>query len=285
MFALIITCLVLLGFYAVFVEPMMSPRVTRYTVPFSTDDFGQKPLKIAVLTDLHACWPWMERRRIKRIVKQMNGLGADMIALLGDYHSGMHPPFARPLASVDEWAHPMGSIKAPLGAFAVLGNHDWQEGGESAIAALQRQGVTVLENQAVRVPAHGNTHLWVIGLGDQYGKLCDLQGEDRRDDLELALSQVEDDGSPRLLLAHEPDILRDAEGRVDLILSGHTHGGQVRLPFIGALTIPSFLDRKYAKGVFEENETTLIVGSGLGCSSLPLRFLCPPELLLIEINV
>ncbi len=163
--------------------------------------------------------------------------------------------------------------------------HDWLEGGEDAREALEASGVTVLENRAKRISARGNSNFWILGLDDQYGEACQLHGTGRRDDLEVALSQVKDDNAPRILLAHEPDIFPEAQKFVDLTVSGHTHGGQVRLPFIGALTIPSRLDRKFAKGAFEENGSTLIVGSGLGCSGFPIRFLCPPELLLIEIYV
>ncbi|MGG9999346.1 metallophosphoesterase [Pseudovibrio ascidiaceicola] len=281
--AFIIIFIMLLGIYAVFVEPWLPPRITRHKVVVSPETLGQKPLQIVVMTDLHACWPWMRPERISRIVERVNSLEPDLIALLGDYHTAMHPPFAKPLASAAAWAQPMRHLKAPLGVFGVLGNHDWLEGGEDAREALEASGVTVLENRAQRVSTRGNSHVWLLGLDDQYGEACQLHGAGRRDDLEVALSQVEDDSAPRILLAHEPDIFLDAKKSVDLTVSGHTHGGQVRLPFIGALTIPSRLDRKYAKGAFEENGSTLIVGSGLGCSGLPIRFLCPPELLLIEI--
>ncbi len=272
-----------LGFYAVFIEPLLSPKVTRHKVVVSPDALGQQPVRIAVLTDLHACWPWMRPKRISGIVDRVNGLEADIVALLGDYHTAMHPPFAKPLATASHWAQPMERLNAPLGAFGVLGNHDWLEGGEDARDALEAHGVTILENRALRVSTRGNSHIWLIGLGDQYGEACQIHGTGRRDDLEAALSQVEDDKAPRILLAHEPDIFPEAQEFVDLTVSGHTHGGQVRLPFVGALTIPSQLGRKYAKGAFEENGSNLIVGSGLGCSGLPIRFLCRPELLLVEI--
>ncbi|MFS8183576.1 metallophosphoesterase [Pseudovibrio denitrificans] len=281
--ALIILFVVLLGIYAVFVEPWLPPKITQHKVVVSPDALGQKPLRVVVLTDLHACWPWMRPERIKRIVERANSLEPDLITLLGDFHTAMHPPFAKPLTAAADWAQPMERLKAPLGVFGVLGNHDWLEGGEEAREALEASGVTVLENKAQRVSTRGNSHVWIIGLDDQYGEACQLHGKGRRDDLEVALSQVEDDMAPRILLAHEPDIFLEAKKSVDLTLSGHTHGGQVRLPFIGALTIPSRLDRKYAKGAFEENGSTLIVSSGLGCSGLPIRFMCPPELLLIEI--
>lgn len=278
-----VVAVVSLGIYAVLIEPLLLLRVSRHKVVLSPDAADNPPLTISVLTDLHACWPWMGPKRIARIVKRANQHNPDVVALLGDYHTAMHPPFAKGLENASEWAAPLSGLKSKLGTFGVLGNHDWLEGGEEAKEALEQSHVTVLENEALRIATHGNSHIWIIGLGDQYGTTCDLQGEGRRDNLQLALSGVDDDKAPRILLAHEPDIFREAAEHVDLTISGHTHGGQVRVPFIGALTIPSRLGRKYAKGLFEENKSTLIVGSGLGCSGLPLRFFCPPELLLIEI--
>ncbi len=113
--------IVLLGIYAVFVEPWLPPRITRHKIVVSPEASGQKPILIVVMTDLHACWPWMRPERIMRIVKQVNSLEPDLVALLGDYHTAMHPPFAKPLASAVEWAWPMQHLKAPLGAFGVLG--------------------------------------------------------------------------------------------------------------------------------------------------------------------
>ncbi|KZL20106.1 putative metallophosphoesterase [Pseudovibrio axinellae] len=285
MLAFIFIFVVVLGMYAVFVEPLLLLKVVRHKVVKSPEALGQKPLKVAVITDLHACWPWMGPERITRIVTRVNELDADVVALLGDYHTGMHSPFAKPLETASAWAKPMSALRAPLGVLGVLGNHDWLEGGEEAREALEANGVTVLENRALRVSTRGNSHVWFIGLGDQYGKAEQLHGSGRRDDLDAALSLVEEDAALRVLLAHEPDIFVKSKDHVDVTISGHTHGGQVRLPFIGALTIPSRLDLKYARGAFEENESTLIVGSGLGCSGLPIRFLCPPEVLLIEIYV
>lgn len=137
-----------LGFYAVFIEPLLSPKVTRHKIVVSPDALGQQPVRIAVLTDLHACWPWMRPKRISGIVDRVNGLEADIVALLGDYHTAMHPPFAKPLATASHWAQPMERLNAPLGAFGVLGNHDWIEGGEDARDALEAHGVTILENRA-----------------------------------------------------------------------------------------------------------------------------------------
>ncbi|MDD7909505.1 metallophosphoesterase [Pseudovibrio exalbescens] len=266
--------------YAVLVEPMRVPVVRRYTMPMRG---LAHPLRVAALGDFHACVPWMNEQRILGIVRQVNGLKPDLAMLLGDFETGIHAPFLLRKLKPDEWARPLAELEAPLGRFAVLGNHDWLEDLQGARQALAEAKIPVLENEARLIPVGGNEAIWVAGLADQYtnGKLW--QGREGADDLDGTLAQIFEDQHPVLLLAHEPDIFEEPMDRVGLVLSGHTHGGQVRLPFLGALTVPSRFGTKYAQGLFRRGGTRLLVTAGLGCSRLPLRFNCPPEIMLVDL--
>ncbi|MCI4660829.1 MAG: metallophosphoesterase [Neomegalonema sp.] len=280
-----------LGGYAVAAEPFRL-RVQRYRLtPKSWP--SNSPLRIAALADLHACEPWMSPARIASIVARTNALAPDLIVLLGDYTTGHR--FVRRTLDPDDWAAPLGSLRAPLGVHAVLGNHDWWEdqgaqarggGPLEARLALERAGIAVYENDAVRIKAPWGG-FWLAGLGDQlalvpgrkWGRFV-MQG---RDDLPGTLAQIRDD-APVILMAHEPDIFAKLPAsQVALTLCGHTHGGQVRL-FGHAPVVPSAYGNRYAYGHVHERGNDLIVSGGLGCSVLPVRFGMPPEIVQIDIT-
>lgn len=280
----------LLAGYAFGVEPGLLVRTKRYafTPPGWTP--GLK-LRVALVADVHACEPWMTAERIGRIVERTNALNADLILLLGDYSSSMN--LVTDYVHSDEWAPILARLRAPQGVYAILGNHDWWEdkaaqrnghGPTFGQQALEANGVPVLENRAVQLEKDG-IPFWVAGLGDQ---LAFLPSEQRKtgwrgtDDLPGTLAQVTDD-APLLLMAHEPDIFPDVPERVSLTLSGHTHGGQVRL-FGWSPVVPSQFGNRYAYGHVMEDGRHLLVSGGLGCSIAPVRFGCPPEIVLLELG-
>lgn len=279
-----------LGGYAIGLEPARLV-VTRYrlTPPGWPADF---PLRIAALSDLHACRPWMSPERIRSIVAETNALEPDIIVLLGDYVAAMRR-FTRPVAA-EEWAEPLRALSAPLGVHAVLGNHDWWEDAEAQArgagpifseTALRRVGVSVYDNDAARLEKDGRP-FWLLGLGDQIA-LNRGGFFNGVDDLPRTLAQISD-GAPAILLAHEPDIFARVPARVALTLSGHTHGGQVRLLKWSPL-VPSRFGNRYAYGLVEEPDVdgrprSLLVTGGLGLSVLPIRFGVPPEIMLVELG-
>jgi hypothetical protein len=233
----------------------------------------------------------MPPARITEIVARTNALGADAILLLGDYTAG-HPFQTRAVAAA-ETARILAGLRAPLGVHGVLGNHDWWEdtavqragrGPPAAQVAFVEAGLTVYENRAVRLVKDGQP-FWLAGLGDQLafiirgGRRWRFRGVD---DLEGTLAQVTDD-APVILLAHEPDIFPRVPDRVSLTVSGHTHGGQVRLLGYSPV-VPSEFGNRYAYGHIREQGRDLIVSGGLGCSILPVRFGVPPEIVLIELG-
>lgn len=279
-----------LGAYAVGVEPLLLERIATHRV--TPRAWGQAPmLRIAVLADIHACEPWMTERRIQGIVAQCNELAADVIVLLGDYTAG--PRFMTRQVHSPEWSRALAKLAAPLGVYAILGNHDWWEdrtaqrlghGPTFGRLALEAAGITVLENDAVRLSLNGSA-FWLAGLADQLALLPGRQwGRTHTtglDDLPGTLAQVTDD-APVVLLAHEPDIFPQVPARVALTLSGHTHGGQVRL-FGHSPVVPSRFGNRYAYGHVVENGRNLVVSGGLGCSVAPIRLGVPPEITLVEI--
>lgn len=280
-----------LGGYAFAVEPLWRLSITRYRLTPPGWPAGLK-LKLAVVADLHAGEPQMGPARIADIVARTNALGADAILLLGDYDA-KHNWLTRQIEPA-EWAPLLADLKAPLGVHAVLGNHDWwhdwqahaaRKGPVAARRALERVGIPVYENDAVRLVKDGRP-FWLAGLGDQVAFRIGRQG--RRwlfrgvDDLPGTLGKIGDE-APVVLMAHEPDIFSRMPDRVALTISGHTHGGQVRL--LGwSPVVPSQFGNRYAYGHVVEEGRHLIVSGGLGCSILPVRFGVPPELVLVEVG-
>jgi hypothetical protein len=269
-------------------EPELQLQVTRYQVlpPQWPADFN---LKIAVIADLHACDPWMSLHRIQEIVDHTNSLGADITVLLGDYVAG-HRHVTR-FIPAGEWASVLAGLKAPLGVHAILGNHDYwddrivQSNGQGetvARRALEAAGIPVYENDVQRLSKAGRS-FWLAGLGDQlaYAPARRFRPVKRVgvDDLSATLGKVTDD-APVILLAHEPDVARRVPSRVALQLSGHTHGGQVRLMGWSPVS-PS--GQRLAYGHIRMN-CDVVVSGGLGCSIVPFRLGVPPEIVQVTLG-
>ena len=263
-------------------------KVTRYDLapPQWPADFK---LKIAVIADLHACDPWMSLKRIEGIVAHTNALGPDITLLLGDYVAG-HRKVTR-FIPAEEWAAVLATLKAPLGVHAVLGNHDWWEdkdvqraghGLPIAGRALESAGIPVYDNDAKRLSKDGRP-FWLTGLGDQLAYMPARRFRPVRrigvDDLGATLAKVTG-GAPVILMAHEPDIARRVPSRVALQLSGHTHGGQVRLAGWSPIA-PS--GRELAYGHIRK-DCDVVVSGGLGCSIMPFRLGVPPEIVLVTLG-
>ncbi|GJE16245.1 metallophosphoesterase [Methylobacterium marchantiae] len=276
--------------YGVGVEPMRL-AVTRYRIrPMAPWPEGLS-LRIVAVSDVHACDPFMKPEHIRRIVDLANGLGGDVIVLLGDYVRGTRA-FTTIVAPA-EWAPVLGALKAPLGTYAILGNHDWwadraacERGHGPTLAgeALTGVGIRVLQNEALPLRVRGH-EVWLAGLGDQlsFQRTWWRYGFKRMgsDDLPATLAAIPK-GASSILLAHEPDIFPQVPAHVALTLSGHTHGGQVRL--LGyAPVVPSRYGRRYAYGHVRE-QTDLVVSGGLGMSGLPIRLGITPEIVVVDLS-
>ena len=290
-----------LASYAFVIEPLWRLIVTRYALQPANWTRGLK-LKVAILADIHACNPWMSIGRLEQIVERTNRLKPDITLLLGDFSAGISSRFVTSYVHSSDWAPVLAKLEAPLGRYAILGNHDWWEdktaqkqghGPTFGQLALQNVGVPVLENQSVRILHDGNP-FWVAGLGDQlallprkeYGRTT-WQG---MDDLPQTLDAVPKT-EPIILMAHEPDIfpnVLETQTPVALTVSGHTHGGQFRV-FGHSPVVPSRYGNKYAYGHMIEprpdgGTCDLLVSGGLGCSIAPVRFGVPPEIVLLELS-
>lgn len=275
--------------YGVGVEPMRL-RIKRYH-PMPRQWPADFPLRIAVLADLHACDPWMSLDRIEGIVERTNALNADIVVLLGDYVAG-HRRVTR-FIPANEWAAVLARLKAPLGIHAIMGNHDyWDDkivqragrGPTVAHRALEAAGIPVYENDAVRITKDGRP-FWLAGLGDQlaYTPARRIRTVARVgvDDLNETLAKITDD-APVILLAHEPNIATRVPARVALQLSGHTHGGQIRV--LGwSPAVPAQQGLKLAYGHIRL-KCDVIISGGLGCSILPVRVGVPPEIVMVTLG-
>lgn len=227
-------------------------------------------LRVALVSDVHAGGPRVRPRRLERILSEVAGAHADLIALTGDYvdpevlGGGRVEPGAV--------AARLAALRAPLGAVAVLGNHDWLHEGHAVERALRHAGLRVLENEAVRLEARGGP-LWVAGVAD-------LRERDPR--VGSALAAVPE-GEPVLLLAHDPDVFPYVPARVSLTLAGHLHGGQIDLPLVRRV-MPSRHGGRFKEGLVVEGGRHLFVSRGVGETGLPLRIRARAEVPLLVLR-
>ena len=276
--------------YGIGIEPIWRLNIASYALTPAKWPSDLK-LRIAAIADMHACEPFMSLDHIERIVDATNALQPDLVVLLGDFEAKHR--FVTKLVPGREWAGKLSQLKAPLGAYAVLGNHDWwdeteaqrrQKGPVLVRRYLESQNIPVLENQAVRLVKIGKA-FWLLGLADQLA-LIRRHGDRRYShglhDLPATLGQVSDD-APAILLAHEPDIFPKVPERIALTRSGHTHGGQIRMLGYSPL-VPSRYGNRYAYGHVQEDGHSLIVSGGLGESRLPVRLGVPPEVVVVDIG-
>jgi predicted MPP superfamily phosphohydrolase len=271
------------GLYSMVIEPGFRLMRKHWRVAHPAWPAALRPLHIAVLTDLHAMNPWMPVGRIEHIVAEANALKPDLILLLGDYVPDYRlKRLSTGDVSIADWSSALGQLRAPLGMFAVLGNHDWWTDARGVRRGLEKAGIAVLHNQSVRLTLDGR-RFWLAGLGDQLA-IPLHPGFRGTDDLGATLAPAMGDQDPLILMAHEPDIFVRVPDRVTLTLSGHTHGGQVNLPFIGRPVIPSTYGQRFAYGHVVESGRHLIVSSGLGMTAVPIRFRVPPEIALVTLG-
>jgi len=256
------------GLVVGYLTALRDPVVREAQVALPGWPAGQRPLRLLLMSDIHVAGPDMPPERLARIVEQANALRPDLILFAGDFISEKRT--ATRWYGFDEALAPLAGLRAPLGSVAVLGNHDHWADTAGATRALQRAGVRVLSNDAVRVGPLG-----IGGLDD------DFTG---RDDLPRTLARMRAVGGVPLVLSHSPDPFPDVPGDVGLMLAGHTHCGQVALPWLGALTYVSRHGDRYACGRIDEQGRTLFVGAGIGTSVLPLRFWAVPDMWLIEVG-
>ena len=237
-------------------------------------------LSITVIADLHAGGPAMGIERVRQVVDAAQALNSDLVVVLGDYFATHR--FITEHVPHSAWAAELGRLKARLGVYAILGNHDWWfdiAGVRGALAAVR---IPVLENDAVLLK-DGGRRFWLAGIGDQLAYWLGPNHFRGVDNLPGTLAKVTTE-DPVILLVHEPDIFTRVPPRVALTLAGHTHGGQIKFPFIPPLWVPSQYGPRFAYGHIVERNRHMIVSGGLGCSKVPLRLGVPPEIVRVTLG-
>ncbi|MGC2617875.1 MAG: metallophosphoesterase [Acidobacteriaceae bacterium] len=229
-------------------------------------------MRIVQISDIHFD-EYTEPFFVREVVRHVNALRPDMVVLTGDFISFGPMPHAFARKKAPECAAILSGI-ACLQRYASLGNHDCIVGARYVTGPLEDHGIRMLHNKAVPLERDGQ-RLWLAGLGSA----CCADSHP-----ETALPRaVQSGGEPVVVLAHEPDVLPEiAKYNVDLMLSGHTHGGQVRIPFLPPLALPVY-GKNYVEGIFRHGPTQLYVNRGIGAVGLPFRFRCPPEITVLTL--
>jgi uncharacterized protein len=256
-----------LGAYSLWFEPRRLV-VRRVEVVLPAWPAALDGLRVGVMTDLHAGMPHAGLDAVGRAADTLQAEQPDLICLLGDFID-RRALFAGPI-DAQLLAERLTALSAPRGVVAVLGNHDWYAGARRIAAALFEIGIPVLEDDAQRA----GDGLWIAGVGDFRVRGANVS---------RALARVPADDAV-VLLSHDPDVFPSVPGRVALTLSGHTHGGQVGIPFLRRPFIPSHYGERYVHGHIEEGGRHLFVSSGVGTSGIPVRLLMPPEVVILSLR-
>jgi len=249
------------------------PRLVRQEISLRRWPSRLDGFTIALLSDFHYD-PYFSVHPIRSAVEMVNGLQPDLIALTGDFVSvpwfGDH---AKGAALAEPCAQLLRKLRAPHGVWAVLGNHDAYTDPDRVTDTLKAVGIPVLSNRSVAIEKDGS-RFWISGVDDVLEGTADLPS---------ALHGVPA-GEAVVLMAHEPDYADFvASYPIDLQLSGHTHGGQVKIPFLRPLYLPE-LAKKYVQGFFHVRDLALYTNAGIGTVQLPVRWNCPPEVTHIKVK-
>jgi predicted MPP superfamily phosphohydrolase len=228
-------------------------------------------LRVAILADLHVGSPGNDLDRLARVVAETNAARPDLVLIVGDLviQGVLFGSFVAP----EDTARVLAGLKAPLGAHAVLGNHDHWLDAPRVARALEAHGISVLEDRAHALRFRDQT-LWLAGVSDFW---------EGPHDIARALAEVPADAAV-ILFTHNPDLFPDVPARVAITLAGHTHGGQVWLPLLGTPIIPSQYGQRFASGHIVEGGRHLFVATGVGTSILPVRFGVPPEISIVALG-
>jgi predicted MPP superfamily phosphohydrolase len=230
--------------------------------------------RIAQISDIHL-EEFTEPFFLERVVRHVNALAPDLVLLTGDFVTMGASNFLSGSHAAYRCAELLATLTCPH-RYAILGNHDIAVGAPLVTHALQANGIPVLINRYLPIERKG-ARIWLCGVDDPATSVPDLDS---------ALPARPD--GPVILMAHEPDyadsvIEHPRAPLIDLMLSGHSHGGQVRLPFFGPMVLPP-LGKKYFEGHYSFNQMQLYVNRGIGTVGVPFRLNCPPEITVITLN-
>jgi predicted MPP superfamily phosphohydrolase len=272
-----ITLLLLAGLLVVIGlrEARSQPVERRLTLGLAGWPTDAPPLTIALLSDIHLGNGAMDEERLSQIVSEVNAARPDLVLLAGDFMVG-HDAAGASQRAVGLQA-PLSRLAAPLGVIAVLGNHDHWTSPTAVRAALVRAGVTVLGNEALR-----RGPIAILGIDDAFSG---------QDDVSATLASWRRVGGIPLVLTHSPDVVLKLPGDLPLVMAGHTHCGQVVLPWVGPLLTRgpkqqwrTLYDPRYRCGVVRDRGRVVLVTAGVGSGTIPIRLGAPPDWWLIRIE-
>lgn len=276
---------ILLAVWAFFVEPNQL-FVTNYNLKVKNWSPKLNNFKIVAISDIHAGSNFIDEAKIRRIVELANAQNPDLIVLLGDYVAEQHFNRAELKMPLETAAENLKGLQAKYGVYAILGNHDEEYNAQLVRVALEKDGYRVLKNEAVSIQTE-NEKLRLLGVTDS-SKITNW-GEANKATI-AALDKLESKEGKIIILTHNPDALACTTGELPispdavLFLAGHTHGGQVRLPFIGTPVVPTNFKQKYVSGFVRDRRIDIFVTPGIGTSIMPIRFDVPPEISVLNID-
>jgi predicted MPP superfamily phosphohydrolase len=281
LFSLSVAFCIVYGYY---IEPRML-IANKQTLKLQNWDPAFNNLKIVTVSDIHGGSNYVDEEKIRRVVHLINEQNADVVVLLGDYVSQVGEGGAELKMPIETIAENLKGIKAKYGVYAVLGNHDGAYDDRKIAAELERAGIDVLENE-IRALTINNRRLRLLGLKDhmKFQFWISFDSEVRN------IIAGNEPGGDIIVLQHSPDVYevlnyhKTLGTDFKLMLAGHTHGGQIWLPILGAPIVPSSYGQKYARGHIIEKTNDMFVTSGVGTSLLPFRFGVPPEIAVLTIT-
>lgn len=242
---------------SIFIEPNMLD-VNKYQI----EDNQLQGIRIAFLSDFH-----LKRRdykRLDKIVNLTNQQQPNVVLLGGDFANGHN---IKATMAPNIMASKLSLLNAPT--YAVLGNHDWWTDAKLISESFKSNGIKVLENSNIRINLK-NRYVDIIGIADATTQQPNIAQAMRRT------------AKPRIIITHNPDVYFDIIDDVNLILAGHTHGGQFVIPFAKPIFVPSKYGSKLASGLIRETKNKMIVSKGLGTTGIPMRLNCKPEVTIID---
>ena len=254
--------------WAFFIEP---DRLVVHHDTITIDSWPKElsGLRIAMIGDVHTDTHYINEAKLQKIVDLTNSQNPDLVVLLGDYmHGGHNPDQVEPEVT----ARYLKNLKAPLGVYGVLGNHDWWYNGERVRHAFENEGLPILDNDVKQLNWHGQS-FWLAGLADRWTRPQQIVPT-------IAKAPA---GSTVIAITHNPDVFAELPQTVPLLLAAHTHGGQVNIPLIGTPIVPSRFGTQYTAGHVFENNHHLFVTTGIGTSILRVRFRVPPEIMILTV--
>ncbi len=255
--------------WGIVIEPYCLLDIDKRKVELETWDSNLNGFKIAVIGDFHASAGAFEMARIQRAVEETNAQKPDVILIIGDFVNGK---FYSTNADVKTYSKVLSKLSAPYGVYGIFGNHDAKLGIKAVMEIIKRTNIKMLSDSGVEISTPKGK-FYIAGLSDYYSDNYSY-GKAFRNTTK---------GFPIILMAHSPSLFYEIPKEATLTVVGHTHGGQIRLPYIGAVFSNSAMGREFSDGLITKNGKTIYITRGLGTSRVPVRFFCPPQISILEL--